>query len=273
MLGPLYFSVELVHLLAQLSPNGVNRRCAEISRIAERAAEDIREGRFRHGLIRGAGGLGAFAEDRLVESRVFESQNQLILASGNFLFLQICQRIVPKQRSVSHGHSEEECGIIVDEQIVLAACGAENDVFGISIVLHPPLVNLVDEPPASGGGSLQHKVNISIPKAVGEKGGQSCSCPAVDANNKGKLDAVTFRDEDEVVFVPQGQQNPGQVARLEVVLRSTLIHHQAFVGQNLPHPLTNVSDLLPTSQPDMRCRGPILHCRLHFSLPRWCRSR
>lgn len=71
---------------------------------------------------------------------------------------------------------------------MLTSCGAENNIFWVSIILHPSLVNLVDEPPATGGRTLQHKFDIPIPKTVNKEGGQSRPCLAVDADNKGKLD-------------------------------------------------------------------------------------
>ena len=63
----------------------MHRRCTEILRAAESAAEDLDERRFRHGLVRNALGLGAFAEDRPVEDRRTELQNELVLACRDLL--------------------------------------------------------------------------------------------------------------------------------------------------------------------------------------------
>ena len=243
MLGSLDLRVELVHFLAQLSTNGVDRSDTEVSRVAERAAEDVGEGGFRHGFICNARDLGAFTKNWLVEDRVFESQDQFVLASRNLLLLQICKRVISEQRPVGHRHGKEEPRIVVDELFVLTASGAENNVFWVSIILHPPLVNSIYEPPAADRCTLQHKLDIPIPKTIGEEGGQSRPCPAVDANDKGKLNAVAFGNEDEVVLSPQGQQNADQLSGREVVFFSSFVHHQAFLGKDLPHPLATLARL------------------------------
>jgi hypothetical protein len=107
----------------------VDRSGTEVSRVAERAAEDVGEGGLRHGFIHNAAELGAFMRNRSVENRVFESQDQFVLASRNLLHLHICKRVVAEQRLVSHRHGDKESRIVVDEPFVLTASGAENNVF------------------------------------------------------------------------------------------------------------------------------------------------
>jgi hypothetical protein len=138
---------------------------------------------------------------------------------------------------------------------VLTTRGIKNDVFRISIILHSSLVNLVNEFSASSEGILQYKIDISISKIVDKEGRQSCPCSEVDADNKDKLDSITFGDEDEVVFVLQSQQNPGQVSRLEVILRSTFVHRQVFAGQNSPYLLTMLVICLFSPVPTCSVRG------------------
>ena len=203
MLGSLDLRVELVHLLAQLSTNGVDRSGTEVSRVAERAAEDVGKGGFRYGFICNALDLGTFTKNWLVEDRVFESQDQFVLASRNLLLLQICKYVISKQRLISHRYGKEESRIVVDKLFVLTASDTENNVFWISIILHPPLVNSIDEPTAADRCTLQHKLDIPIPKTIGEEGGQSRPYLAVDANDKGKLNIVAFENEDKVVLSPQ----------------------------------------------------------------------
>jgi hypothetical protein len=122
----------------------------------------------------GTTSFGASAEDWVVKHCFPESQHQLILAGGN---LQIDKRLISKQRPIGHGHREEQRRVVVHKQFMLAPCSAKDDVFGISIVLHPSLVNLVDQPPATSRRTLQHKVDIPVLKAVGTEGRKSPTCP------------------------------------------------------------------------------------------------
>lgn len=117
-------------------------------------------------------------------SRSSEWQNRFILASRNLLLLQICKRVISEQRLVGHCHGNEEFRIVEDEPFVPTASGAENNVFWVSIILHPPLVNSIDKPPAADWYTLQHKLDTPIPEIIGEEGGQSCRCSALDANDK-----------------------------------------------------------------------------------------
>jgi hypothetical protein len=173
--------LDLVHLLAQLSTNGVDRGCTKVTSVAEGAAEDVGECGFGHGIVHQPPGLVAFAEDGLVEDRVLESQEHFVLSRRDLLLLQVCKGVIPKQRPVLHGHGEQKSSVIVDEQVVLATGGAKHNIFRVAVVLDPSLIDLVDEPPPLGGCTLQHQFDIAVTETVGEEGGKSRSCPAVDA--------------------------------------------------------------------------------------------
>ena len=83
------------------------------------------------------------------------------------------------------------------------AGGSEDDVFGVAVVLHPSLVNLVNQSPAAGRGTLQHQIDIPIPKAISKEGREPCPYPAVDTNNECKLDSIALDHVAEVVLRPQ----------------------------------------------------------------------
>ena len=85
---------------------------------------------------------------------------------------------------------------------MLTAGGAEEDILRVSVVLHPPLVNLIDDSPTPGGDKLQDQLDIPIPKTAAKEGGKSGSSPAVDVDDESELDTVAFGDEDEVGFGP-----------------------------------------------------------------------
>ena len=120
---------------------------------------------------------------------------------------------------------------------MLALSGPEDNVLRISVVLHPSLVDLVNEHPAPGRRSLQHQLDISIPEPVGKERAQTGPGPTVDPDDKGELDSIAFRNEDEVVLSPQRRLDPRQIAFREVMLRPVLVYNQAFGSKDLSHPL------------------------------------
>ena len=113
---------------------------------------------------------------------------------------------------------------------MLTASSTKDNVFRISVILYLLLVDLVDQPPAASRGTLQDKFNIPIAKAISEEGRKSCTCLAVDANDKRGLDSIALGREDEVVLCLECQQESRQVTRLEVVFRTMFLHYQAFAG-------------------------------------------
>lgn len=121
------------------------------------------------------------------------------------------------------------------------AGSADSNILRVSVVLYPSLVNLIDQPPATGGSTLQHEFNIPISKAVGKEGRKSCAGPAVDTKDEGELDSIALGYKDQVVLGSQCHQEWDQISLPEAVFPSVFVHYQAFAAQDLAHPLISVS--------------------------------
>ena len=204
----------------------------------------------------------AFAEDWFIENRVVETQNKFISPRWYLLRSKISQSFVAIQSFVEDSHGQQERSVIIDKFCVLTSSCTKDNIFWISVVLHPSLIDLVYQPPSFCRSSLQHELNVSITQAISEKGPKSCTSPTVDFDNECELDSITFWYENRIILCSQRYQNTCQISFTEVVLWLALVDHQAFHGQDFPHPLY----LLELDA----CAQDILRCRLHFFLFHVC---
>jgi hypothetical protein len=65
------------------------------------------------------------------------------------LLLEMIERLISKERTVSNVDGQKERRIVVDEFFVLISGRIEYYVFGVTVVLYPPLADVVDRPPST----------------------------------------------------------------------------------------------------------------------------
>ena len=152
---------------------------AKVPSIGESALEDVLEGTFGHGIVRDTAGFGTLSKDRSFQGRIVESLNQLVFTLRDLLLADVLEIIKAKEGVIGNRHSEEETGILIEKLFVFLRCRPKSgrsvaisswkmhcrdagergvgigskddlhDVFWITVILHPALVDLVDESPAT----------------------------------------------------------------------------------------------------------------------------
>jgi hypothetical protein len=78
-------------------------------------------------------------------------------------------------------------------------------------------------------------------ESSGEKSRETSTSPAVEIENPCGLNAIPLRNVYQIVLGPQNPKQPSSIHALQVVFIGMFDHDNAFLGQDVPHPLQKVS--------------------------------
>jgi hypothetical protein len=85
---------------------------------------------------------------------------------------------------------------VVDKFFMPLASRAEHNFLGITVVLHPSLIDIVNKPPSIARHSLQYNVNVPISKTVRGEGTESSVSPTISTDDRSESYSVALRNED-----------------------------------------------------------------------------
>ncbi len=82
----------------------MDRRATEVPGVDQGASEDVEECRFGYGLLGYATNFGTFPENRSVQGRVLEPEDNLVFALRDDLLAEVIESVIPKKGAVSDDH-------------------------------------------------------------------------------------------------------------------------------------------------------------------------
>ena len=118
---------------------------------------------------------------------------------------------------------------------------SQNNILRISIVFDPPLVDLVNYFPRIRC-SLQHQLDISVPKATFKEGVDPGLYLVEDANEERKLNPIPLGYNHKIIFSLRGYHSPAQIGDCEAMLRPTYINLYTFGSENFTLPLLVIGE-------------------------------